>query len=109
MDLSHCDLVVLSACETGLGAPTAAEGMIGLRRSFRQAGARTVISSLWSVSDEATVALMTAFYENLWLLGESKLDALRHAQLELLKHNRARFGSGLPATWGAFVLDGDWL
>jgi CHAT domain-containing protein len=83
--------------------------MIGLRRSFRQAGARTVISSLWSVSDEATVALMTAFYENLWLLGESKLDALRHAQLELLKHNRARFGSGLPATWGAFVLDGDWL
>ncbi len=108
LDLSNCDLVVLSACETGLGRPESGEGMIGLRRSFRIAGARTVISSLWSVKDEATSDLMTMFYQNLWLKKMGKLEALRTAQLEMLKRNRAEYGEGLPSTWGAFVLDGDW-
>ncbi len=108
LDLSNCDLVVLSACETGLGRPESGEGMIGLRRSFRIAGASTVISSLWSVKDEATSDLMTMFYENLWLNKMGKLEALRTAQLEMLKRNRAEYGEGLPSTWGAFVLDGDW-
>ncbi len=108
IDLSRCELVVLSACETGLGRPESGQGMIGLRRSFRMAGARTVISSLWSVKDEATSELMTMFYENLWLKKMGKLSALRTAQLEMLKRNRAEYGEGLPSTWGAFVLDGEW-
>jgi len=108
VDLSGCELVVLSACETGLGQPASGEGMIGLRRSFRQAGARTVVSSLWSVKDEATSELMASFYENLWLSDLGKLEALRRAQLRMLEANRREYGEGLPSTWGAFVLDGDW-
>ena len=106
LDLTSCDLVVLSACETGLGRPEAGEGMIGLRRAFRMAGARTVISSLWEVDDQATRDLMTLFYENLWRRGMPKLEALRQAQLSILEENRRRTGHGVPSTWGAFVLDG---
>jgi CHAT domain-containing protein len=109
LDLSGVSLVVLSACETGLGSPRGGEGMIGLRRSLRQAGVNTVISSLWNVRDVSTSELMRNFYQRLWLKGESKLDALRNAQLDMLKQNRIKYkGNGLPATWGAFVLDGDW-
>ncbi len=108
LDLSECELVVLSACETGLGRPEGGEGMIGLRRSFRQAGARTVISSLWQVRDDSTQELMERFYENLWLKKMGKLEALRQAQLWMLRRNREEDGAGLPSTWGAFVLDGDW-
>ncbi len=108
LDLSQCELVVLSACETGLGRPDGGEGMIGLRRSFRQAGARTVISSLWQVRDDSTLELMERFYENLWLEKMGKLEALRAAQLWMLERNREEDGVGLPSTWGAFVLDGDW-
>ncbi len=82
--------------------------MIGLRRSFRQAGARTVISSLWQVRDDSTQELMERFYENLWLKKRGTLEALRQAQLWMLKRNREEDGDGLPSTWGAFVLDGDW-
>ncbi len=109
LDLSGADLIVLSACETGLGSPRSGEGMLGLRRTFRQAGAKTVISSLWSVKDSVTNELMQNFYRRLWSGGEGKLEALRHAQLDLLKKNRKNHQeAGLPATWGAFVLDGDW-
>jgi CHAT domain-containing protein/tetratricopeptide (TPR) repeat protein len=109
LDLSEVSLVVLSACETALGKVESGEGMLGLRRTFRQAGARTVISSLWSVKDQSTSQLMQRFYERLWLSGESVLQALRGAQLDLLKQNRIESeGRGLPSTWGAFVLDGCW-
>lgn len=108
LDLGNCDLVVLSACETGLGRAESGEGLLGLRRAFRQAGARTVVSSLWSVKDEATSELMTSFYENLWLRELGKLEALRRAQLDVLERNRVEYGHGLPSTWGAFVLDGHW-
>ena len=108
MDLSGCELVVLSACESGLGTARGGEGMIGLRRSFRIAGARSVISSLWKVNDEATAELMKAFYQNLWVKGLGKMEALRTAQLSMLEKNRRVHKRPLPATWGAFVLDGDW-
>ena len=108
LDLKRCELIVLSACETGLGRPEGGEGMIGLRRSFRQAGARTVISSLWKVRDDSTQELMERFYENLWLKKMGKLEALRQAQLWMLERNRKDSGDALPSTWGAFVLDGDW-
>ncbi len=104
LDLSGVELVVLSACETGLGLAESGEGMIGLRRAFRMAGARTVVSSLWSVPDEATRELMNAFYRNLWEEGLEPAEALRGAQLELLEHNRTLRGHDDPFTWGAFVL-----
>jgi CHAT domain-containing protein/tetratricopeptide (TPR) repeat protein len=106
LNLSHCDLVVLSACETALGRRAAGEGLLSLTRSFRVAGARTVVSSLWNVRDDSTKELMLDFYDRLWSKRETKLDALRHAQLDLLQKSRARGGDGRPAAWGAFVLTG---
>ncbi len=107
LDLSACNLVVLSACETALGKRHASEGLLSLTRSFRTAGARTVISSLWQVRDDSTRELMLDFYDRLWNRNESKLDALRDAQLSMLKRNREKLGDTKPAMWGAFVLTGE--
>jgi CHAT domain-containing protein len=108
LDLSGVELVVLSACETGLGRAQSGEGLIGLRRAFRTAGAKTVISSLWSVQDESTARLMESFYRNLWDAGMDRIEALRQAQLSMLRRHREQHGDPLPATWGAFVLSGEW-
>jgi CHAT domain-containing protein len=85
LDLSACDLAVLSACETGRGAVAGGEGVLGLQRAFHQAGARTVIASLWTIGDEPTRALMARFYENLWQKGQLPATALRAAQLSMLR------------------------
>jgi CHAT domain-containing protein len=90
LDLRGCELVVLSACETGLGTVESGEGLLGLQRAFQVAGARTVASSLWSVSDPATSVLMERFYHNLWADKRmSRLEALRQAQLYVLKNPEA--------------------
>jgi CHAT domain-containing protein/tetratricopeptide (TPR) repeat protein len=90
LDLRGCELVVLSACESGLGKLEAGEGVLGLQRGFHLAGARTVVSSLWSVSDPATSVLMEQFYANLWSEKPlSRLEALRQAQLYVLRHPEA--------------------
>ena len=102
------DLVTLSACETGLGAERDGEHLLGLRRALQLAGARATITSLWKVDDDATQELMRDMYERLWIDGESKSDALRNAQLKMLRDNRQKYGEGLPKSWGAFVLEGDW-
>ena len=108
LDLSGCELAVLSACDTGLGRPQSGEGLLGLRRAFLVAGSRSVISSLWSVGDEATAQLMDVFYSNLWQRGLGKADALRQAQLTMIARARAAEEPVDPHRWGAFVLDGDW-
>ncbi len=109
LDLRGCELVTLSACETGLGSPQGGENLIGLRRSLHLAGARSTVTSMWKVDDSATRSLMRDFYTRLWTGGRSKSDALREAQLALLASNRRRHGgAALPSTWGAFVLEGDW-
>ncbi len=109
LDLSACDLAVLSACETALGSERAGEGLQSLRRGFAVAGAKTVISSLWKVDDRAAATLMRHFYENYWQKGMEKLEALHKAKLRMLRQNRADYGGDArPATWGAFVLSGDW-
>ena len=92
--------VVLSACETALGARTDGDEIIGLTRAFLYAGTPSVISTLWKVNDEATAFLMTAFYNNLAQM--NKAQALRQAQLQ----TKNLFAN--PFYWGAFVLSGDW-
>ncbi len=114
-DLRATQLVVLSACETGLGRMSQGEGLLGLQRSFHVAGARSVVASLWQVDDAATQALMVEFYRNLWERRLPKLEALRQAQLSLLRGDLDRpvatvpRGASLPPQyWAAFVLSGDW-
>jgi CHAT domain-containing protein len=98
-------LVMLSACETGLGELKRGDGVSGLTRAFMYAGAPTVGVSLWSVSDKATAELMSGFYKRL-LAGEgpSASEALRASQLEMIAGGQ--FNS--PFYWAPFVLVGDW-
>jgi CHAT domain-containing protein len=98
MNLSNTELVVLSACETGLGDIQGNEGVYGLQRAFKIAGAKYLIMSLWQVPDRETMEFMTTFYKN-WLEGKMTIpDAFRKTQGEM----RDRFGDVF--SWGAFVL-----
>lgn len=137
LHLQGTELVTLSACETGLGDVAAGEGVMGLTRALHRAGARSVLASLWKVHDRATQELMRRFYTNLWEHDMSKLDALRDAQLWMLRHPHELEAMGVtgaatrglgsstrrvdPATssdetvertdpyfWAAFQLSGDW-
>ncbi|MDA2934328.1 tetratricopeptide repeat protein, partial [Acidobacteria bacterium AH-259-D05] len=105
LNLQGTQLVVLSACETGLGQVTNGEGVFGLRRALQVAGAEAILMSLWEVADRETQELMTLFYDK-WLSGLGKQEALREAQLELRDRLKARYGLDLPHYWGAFVLLG---
>jgi len=106
LNLLGTDLVVLSACQTGIGEVQSGEGVFGLRRAFQHAGARSLITSMFAVPDESTVTLMKRFYEN-WLSGESKAAALRNASLSVLKERRENHESTHPLFWGGFILVGD--
>jgi CHAT domain-containing protein/tetratricopeptide (TPR) repeat protein len=97
------DLVVLSACETGLGKEVKGEGILGLVRGFMYAGAPAVIASSWKVDDTATSELMTELYRGIFA-GKSPAAALREAQVGLRKLPRFRS----PYYWAAFELQGDW-
>ncbi len=136
LNLSNVGLVILSACETGLGGATQGEGLLGLQRAFQVAGAKSTIGSLWQIPDQATQKLMTRFYENLWNKKQSRLEALRDAQLWMLEQagSDRRFVRALTAAsqrgprgdlrlaapaqkieqrlppyyWAAFTLSGDW-
>ena len=129
-------MVVLSACETTLGKPLDGEGLLGLQRAFQVAGAHSLISSLWKVDDRATQALMVEFYRNLWDRKLGKAEALRQAQLKMLREydptagmlrgpgksksiDPAKLADSStkrqpqrerlpPFYWAAFVLSGDW-
>ncbi len=101
LDLRGLDLVVLSACKTGNGDINQGEGVFGLQRGFKKAGAQTLVMSLWEVADDATQILMTCFYNNL-LAGLSKRSAFREAQQYLRTCNGGIYDH--PQFWAAFVL-----
>ncbi|MBC7911249.1 MAG: tetratricopeptide repeat protein [Pyrinomonadaceae bacterium] len=98
------ELVVLSACQTGLGKEIKGEGMIGLTRGFMYAGAPRVVVSLWSVSDLATAELMTRFYQGILKDGMRPAAALRAAQIQMLQQKQWQE----PFYWAAFTLQGEW-
>jgi CHAT domain-containing protein len=106
LNLIGTDLVVLSACQTGIGDVQSGEGVFGLRRAFQHAGAKSVIMSMFAVPDESTSILMERFYEN-WLSGKSKASALRNASLSILTERREKNEPTHPLFWGGFVLVGD--
>ena len=110
------DLVVLSACESGLGKEMGGEGLIGLTRAFQYAGARSVMASLWKISDRTTAELMVRFYKHL-KEGMPKDEALRAAQMELIhgpiqvkneKGETETIDASAPYYWAAFQIYGDW-
>jgi CHAT domain-containing protein len=105
LNLQGTELVVLSACNTGQGDMKNGEGIFGLHRALKEAGAQAVMMSLWSVPDKETQELMIVFYSH-WLGGMEKHEALRNAQLEMRKRVAQRYGRDLPYYWGAFVLVG---
>ena len=98
------ELVVLSACDTGLGKDVKGEGLVGLARGFMYAGAARVVASLWKVDDEATADLMTQFYRRMLENGKPPAAALREAQITIWKQKRWT----APYYWAAFVLQGEW-
>jgi CHAT domain-containing protein/tetratricopeptide (TPR) repeat protein len=99
LNLNGTELVVLSACRTGLGQSRYGEGVFGLRRAFQVAGAESVMMTMWSVPDSDTQELMALFYQK-WLAGADKHEALRYAQREIRKK------TGDASAWGALVLVG---
>jgi CHAT domain-containing protein/Tfp pilus assembly protein PilF len=108
LNLQGTEWAVLSACGTGLGQIKAGEGVLGLRRAFQIAGARTVIMSLWPVEDRATRSWMRALYEGRLNKRLDTADAVREASLAVLHARRARGQSTHPFYWAAFVAAGDW-
>jgi CHAT domain-containing protein/tetratricopeptide (TPR) repeat protein len=100
----NADLVVLSACRTGLGKEIRGEGLVGLTRGFMYAGAASVVASLWDVKDEATSELMTRFYEKMFKDKLKPAAALRAAQVSMWREKRW----AAPYYWAGFTLQGEW-
>jgi CHAT domain-containing protein len=98
------ELVVLSACQTGLGKEIKGEGLVGLTRGFMYAGAARVVVSLWNVNDKATSELMARFYQKMLKEGQRPAEALRSAQAEMWRSSQWRS----PYFWAAFTLQGEW-
>ncbi|TWT35357.1 CHAT domain protein [Posidoniimonas corsicana] len=116
LDLGAADLVTLSACQTALGEIAPGEGMLGAQRALHIAGARSSLTSLWSVEDASTRLLMSEFYTRLWGDGVPKAEALQQAMINLLRGgavggdlvDERTNGRMPPALWAGFVLHGDW-
>lgn len=105
--LRGTDMVVISACDTGLGKVKSGEGIFGLRRAFSQAGAKSLIMSLWAVPDRETKELMVEFYKNIVSGKMNRCQALRQATLKEMQIVKKRYGYANPYYWGAFVMVGD--
>ncbi len=106
LNLMNTELVTLSACETGVGQVVSTEGVFGLCRAFRHAGARSLIASLWKVPDKESSEFMQLFYAN-WLSGQKKRSALRNASLAMMEKAKQRNNCRHPVLWSGFILTGD--
>ena len=107
LDLRKCDLITLSACETGRGEVVAGEGVLGLPRLFLGAGAKSVLMTLWKVDDRFTSKLMPIFYKNLFEKKLSKVEALSQAKRELIKKNEKGIYYQHPFYWASFCMFGE--
>ena len=105
MNLSGTNLVILSACETGLGTVKSGEGVYGLRRAFQMAGARTVISALWPIDDKATAEFMGQLFS---AQNEDLPHVLQRIALSRISVLRAQGRPDNPFFWAGFVATGDW-
>jgi CHAT domain-containing protein/tetratricopeptide (TPR) repeat protein len=108
LDLDGAEWVVLSGCDTGAGEVKSGEGVLGLRRAFQIAGARTVITSLWPVDDEQTRQWMVALYRSHFTKGLDTAESVRAAAVGRLQARRAGHESTHPFYWAGFVAAGDW-
>jgi CHAT domain-containing protein/tetratricopeptide (TPR) repeat protein len=108
LDLSKVSWVALSACDSGLGPIGRNEGVFGMRRALRLAGARTVVMSLWQVDDEATADLMEALYRQRFVAHDDIPDAMAAAMRAVVTSRRAEGKSDHPYYWAAFVSEGSW-
>ncbi|HWP53736.1 MAG TPA: CHAT domain-containing protein [Pyrinomonadaceae bacterium] len=104
LNLSRTQLVVLSACRTGLGREVKGEGLVGLTRGFMYAGTPTVVASLWKVDDQATAELMKRFYQGILVEQLTPAAALRKAKEEMWQQPRYHE----PFFWAAFILQGEY-
>ena len=100
----NAQLVVLSACETGLGAEIRGEGLVGFTHAFMYAGAKSVVASLWLVDDRPTFKLMERFYQAMLKENLPPSKALQKAQISMIKEK----GLDNPFYWSAFTLQGEW-
>jgi CHAT domain-containing protein len=107
LDLDGVDWLVLSACDTGIGELSRGDGVLGLRRAFRIAGAKTIVMSLWKVGDEATADWMNSLYDAR-LSGLSTAESVRRASLGMLENLRRQGRPALPSDWAGFIAVGDW-
>lgn len=106
LNLKGTEMVVLSACDTGMGDVGVGEGVYGLRRAFIQAGAESLVMSMWSVPDLETREMMIQFYKNIQAGKVDKSQALRQAILSEMKIVKGRYGASNPKFWGAFIFLG---
>jgi CHAT domain-containing protein/tetratricopeptide (TPR) repeat protein len=108
LDLSHTEWAVLSACDSGIGKSVSNEGVFGLRRAFRLAGAHSVIMSLWPVDDRASADWMAALYRTRLREHAATIEAVRAADLALIAQRRQAGLDPAPYFWAAYVAAGDW-